>query len=528
MISGSFLIKGGDFENVGSASWNLKEILKRVGVEATDLRRALIVAYEAETNVVIHAYRGIMRYKLDSDQLYIEVEDEGPGIPDIELAMKEGFSTASEKARELGFGAGMGLPNIKKNSNRFLLESVDGKGTRVAATINLKKPTRVVTARNSIKVERNLCRLCLRCLYSCPMAALRLRFGSPILLDHLCIDCTSCIASCEYGTLTVASKEYKHQEGALLVIHPSFLFQFGEEVSAEDVISVLKTVGFSDVQITDAWEEALRKEVSRYATEKPEIKPVISPLCPSITNLIQTRFPSLIENIPPFLSPLEASQRELNGHLILFAVSCPSQQTLFSSRALQKVETVPVNVLRKMILPHIMELKKRKKLSRTPPTSEPKIRKMNGESPLRVFGIHHALDVLEKVENGLLTDVSVVELFACCNGCFGSPLLSEDPHVAYYRWMRSHYTSSKTANPVPREEPLIPRTGLRLGENIAESIRKLEEMDRLIKSLPGRNCGVCGAPTCNAFAEDILFGRADKSLCIYTSEKRNCNQENKI
>jgi len=89
----------------------------------------MIAAYEAEMNVVIHAYSGEMWVTLDDYQIQIEVHDDGPGIPDIELAMRPGFSTASEQAKTLGFGAGMGLPNIKKHSDVFKINSVVGQGT---------------------------------------------------------------------------------------------------------------------------------------------------------------------------------------------------------------------------------------------------------------------------------------------------------------------------------------------------------------------------------------------------------------
>ena len=135
MIISSYPIAGGDFERAGSASSLLKEQLKKVGVEPVAIRRAMIAAYEAEMNVVIYANKGNMQIALDTEKLDVEVTDEGPGIPDIEQAMIEGFSTAPPAIRELGFGAGMGLPNIKKNSDRFAIESAVGEGTRVTFTI---------------------------------------------------------------------------------------------------------------------------------------------------------------------------------------------------------------------------------------------------------------------------------------------------------------------------------------------------------------------------------------------------------
>jgi len=128
----------GDFERAGAASRLLKEQLKKIGVAPEILRRAMIAAHEAEMNVVIHARRGTMKAVLDDEQARVEVVDEGPGIADADLAMTEGYSTAGRQARRLGFGAGMGLPNIRKIVDRFTLESTVGKGTRLCFTIYLK------------------------------------------------------------------------------------------------------------------------------------------------------------------------------------------------------------------------------------------------------------------------------------------------------------------------------------------------------------------------------------------------------
>lgn len=106
--------------------------MNQLGVDNKCIKSIVIALYEAEVNVVAHAYRGTIQVQIDKDKIRIVIQDEGPGIPDIEMAMKEGFSTASKKVREMGFGAGMGLPNIKKNTNELYIESVVAKGTTVS------------------------------------------------------------------------------------------------------------------------------------------------------------------------------------------------------------------------------------------------------------------------------------------------------------------------------------------------------------------------------------------------------------
>jgi len=122
-------IRGGDFSAAGQASSEIKKLLKQFNIDPQIVRRIAIALFEAEVNVVAHAYKGIMKADIDTDSIRVTVEDEGPGIEDIDKAMEEGFSTASEAVRQMGFGAGMGLPNIKKNVDEMILTSVPGRGT---------------------------------------------------------------------------------------------------------------------------------------------------------------------------------------------------------------------------------------------------------------------------------------------------------------------------------------------------------------------------------------------------------------
>ena len=131
-------IEGGDFVNAGQASSAVKGVLKQLDVSAKRIKRVVIALYELEVNVVAHADRGDIKVRVESDTIEVVVKDKGPGIFDIEQAMKEGFSTASKAVREMGFGAGMGLPNIKRNSDSFHIESVPGEGTTVKFANELK------------------------------------------------------------------------------------------------------------------------------------------------------------------------------------------------------------------------------------------------------------------------------------------------------------------------------------------------------------------------------------------------------
>lgn len=126
-----FSVEGGDFASAGEASSRIKKILQQIGVQMDVVRRVAVACYEAEMNVVIHAKSAQVLLDADLEKVVVTVDDQGPGIADIELAMKPGFSTAPDSVRELGFGAGMGLPNMKNNSTVMYVTSEQGRGTTV-------------------------------------------------------------------------------------------------------------------------------------------------------------------------------------------------------------------------------------------------------------------------------------------------------------------------------------------------------------------------------------------------------------
>jgi CBS domain-containing protein/anti-sigma regulatory factor (Ser/Thr protein kinase) len=132
-------VKSGDFDSAGKLSQRMREILRTRGIDPAIRRRAAVIAYEAETNIIIHSLGGRITASIDPDKVRIEAVDKGPGIENVDLAMQEGWSTAGPLARELGFGAGMGLPNIKRCADEFGIQSELGGGTRLCADVLLQK-----------------------------------------------------------------------------------------------------------------------------------------------------------------------------------------------------------------------------------------------------------------------------------------------------------------------------------------------------------------------------------------------------
>jgi len=134
-------IEGGNFSKAGAASSDIKKVLKQLNVDAQTIKRIVVSSYEAEVNIVAHAFKGKVSARIDNEKIVLNYDDEGPGIPNIDQAMEAGFSTASPEVREMGFGAGMGLPNIKNNADELEIQSEVGKGTRLTITIKLIQET---------------------------------------------------------------------------------------------------------------------------------------------------------------------------------------------------------------------------------------------------------------------------------------------------------------------------------------------------------------------------------------------------
>lgn len=138
MIALKYMIEGGNFSKAGYASSQVKKTLKQLSVDPRLIKNIVVALYEAEVNIVAHAFKGVIDVTITPAEVQMLIADDGPGIENIEKAMTAGFSTASAEVRQMGFGAGMGLPNIKKNVDDMQIDTVVGKGTTLKLTKSLK------------------------------------------------------------------------------------------------------------------------------------------------------------------------------------------------------------------------------------------------------------------------------------------------------------------------------------------------------------------------------------------------------
>ena len=515
VITGSIPVSGGDYEGAGAASRQIKECLRRIGAGARMVRRAMIATYEAEMNVVVHARSGLVHYTIGPESLDVTATDEGPGIPDIPLAMTEGFSTAPPEARALGFGAGMGLPSIRRNADGFEIRSEPGRGTFVRFSIEMTPEGAGARARNSLGVV-GACRGCMRCVVACPTRAMRVRDGTPAPLRHLCIDCAACIEVCpdralglegagEGGDVRAALRD------AEVVVPDAFVSQFAG-ATFDDVSRALHEFGARRVLRLSGWERATRAASSEWASAHAH-GPVLVPACPAAVNLVACRFPSLVKNLAPFLSPVEAALHTLWGRRGAVVALCPAMRTAAS---LSGAAAISAKALRAPV---------EEAMRRAPRPTEPARAGGADDAPdpsgvRYVSGTKAVVAALEQIERAEVVGPCVVELSLCNGGCRGSPLVARRPLDARPPASRASPTYGTRA--VPRQERYLPRGGLRLDRDMTSAIRKLARIGEVAGQLPGHDCAACGAPDCNALAEDIVLGRAAPSSCIRA--RRGCGE----
>jgi Na+-translocating ferredoxin:NAD+ oxidoreductase RNF subunit RnfB len=453
----------------------------------------------------------------------------------------------------MGFGAGLGLPNIRRNSDLFEIETRVGRGTRIRSTILLgtRDDAGAGTSSDPVPVflapDHERCRACLRCIFACPTGALRVHGSRPAIQNELCIGCTACAAECAHGVFGIGDSDTGRaalasvSPDAVLVLPRGFLSGFPVDGSPARVREALRVIGFADVRLVEEWEQALRREARARAATGQGPLPLIPPYCAAVVALVESRFPSLIPNLGAWLTPLEAAGEEFPLRPVVLVAACGAQFSAAGKASLTDRLTVlsPAR-LAGALLPG---------LARTPAHAEAQTGRAGGHAAgessaaapgssqpapaplafgepapgpeeLAVTGIRHVMQVLSAAEAGALGGATLLDLSLCDGGCAGSPLLCADHYLSLHRWQRAPINAARSeAAAVPRQKPYAQRAGVRLDQDMGAAIRKLARIDELARALPGRDCGACGAPSCGAFAEDVVMGRTAPEGCPHLQDR---------
>ena len=414
---------------------------------------------------------------------------------------------------------------------------------------------------HSVRLDEEKCMGCTNCIKRCPTQAIRVRSGKAHIISERCIDCGECIRVCPHHA------KYSHRDSMNRIIEfkyrvalpaPSLYGQFNNLDDIGYVITALKMLGFDEVFEVARGAELVSDATRKYIAEHDMPRPVISSACPAVCRLIRVCFPHLVPHVLPLNSPMETaaliarSEAQAKTGLdssdigIFFITPCPAKITAVKQPICLPESNVDAVIAMKDIYPVL--LKQMNHLGAPEDACKSGLMGVNwassgGESAallkdkyLAADGIENVIKVLEEIEDEKLSDLDFIELNACPGGCVGGPLTVENPYVAKARIQHLRKYMPVSCNhleikTVPRymrwDNPLKELPVMRLSDDMGEALQKMGEMKKIESSLPGLDCGTCGAPSCSDLAEDIVRGKASIEDCVFFS-RENTDKNNYI
>ncbi len=414
------------------------------------------------------------------------------------------------------------------------------------------------TYEHSVSLDISRCTGCTMCLKRCPTEAIRIHDGHAQINPDRCIDCGACIRYCQnHAKRATCSKletvmKYKWK---VALPAPTLYGQFEELEDVDYVLQGLLDIGFDDVVEVSQAAELVSAYTRLYLKTEGITKPVISSACPVVLRLIALRYPMLRDHIMPMLPPVEiaakmarSKAKELHPELsdedicVCFISPCPAKVSYvrngFGSYRSEVNEVVSISDIYFELINVMRREKSPAALSGSGmigigwASSGGESSAIFNDKYLAADGIENVNRVLDQLENGNITSLEFIELNACPGGCVGGVMALENPFVAKARLqtLRRYLPVSRTVlrgeerDYIPAdyffEEMPSYRPIQRLSENFAESLRMMADIQRIREELPGIDCGACGAPTCRAFAEDVIRGRANREDCSVEKSRK--------
>ena len=414
------------------------------------------------------------------------------------------------------------------------------------------------TYEHSVSLDVSRCTGCTMCLKRCPTEAIRIKDGHAVINPDRCIDCGVCIRYCPnnakkatYSKLDAVMK-YKWK---VALPAPTLYGQFEELEDIDYVLQGLIDIGFDDVVEVAQAAELVSAYTRLYLKNESVIKPVISSACPVVLRLISLRYPMLKEHIMQMLPPMEIAARmardkakrehpELKDEdiCICFISPCPAKVSYvrngFGEYKSEVDEVLSIsdiyfnliNVMRRGNMP--APISHSGMIGIGWATSGGECSAIFNDKYLAADGIENVNRVLDQLENGNISTLEFIELNACPGGCVGGVMALENPFVAKARLqtlrrylpVSQNYLTEDEKEYIPEhyffENMPTYRPIQRLSENFAESLRMMSDIQKLRDVLPGIDCGACGAPTCRAFAEDVVRGNVKRDGCPVEKSKR--------
>lgn len=408
---------------------------------------------------------------------------------------------------------------------------------------------------HSVRLDQEKCAGCTNCIQRCPTEAIRVRKGKAIIISERCIDCGECIRACQNNAKLAVTDPFSAIDAfkyKVVMPAPTLYSQYRSSRSRNHLLTALKRMGFDDVYEVALGAEYVSNATIQYLEEYSGPTPVISTACPAIVRLVQVKFPNLIDHLLKLEAPVEvAAQKAREAAKAKTGLSDEEIGIFFITPCAAKMYTkdMPSRGNRKIIDGVIsfqdIYIPLREALKSLPEEEEEDLAKataygvrwpnpggeslaLSSKNFIAVDEIHEVAKVLEQIENNeTLSDIQFIEALACKGGCLGGPLAVKNVYVAQVimKSIREEAKGKFQVKQLPeleidyhdimwdKELEHIPIH--KLDENIVEAMKKFTKMDELIDTLPGLDCGACGAPTCKALAEDVIRDTAKITDCVF-------------
>ncbi|MBQ4120299.1 MAG: 4Fe-4S binding protein [Clostridia bacterium] len=407
------------------------------------------------------------------------------------------------------------------------------------------------TYKHSVFLDVKKCNGCTTCLKHCPTEAIRIKDGHAVINEERCIDCGECIRLCPNSAKKAKCSALSSMDKfkwKIALPAPTLYGQFDNLDDVDYVLDGLLKLGFDDVFEVSAAAELVSAYTRKYLKTSGITKPAISSACPVVTRLIALRFPSLLDHVIHMLPPMEvaahlAREKAKQEHPefsdsdigVCFISPCPAKASYVNNGFADYKSKVDVVVSISDIYFHLISVMKYgsdvKPLSNSGiigiswASSGGEATAIFNENYLAADGIENVMRVLDQMENGNIPPLDFIELNACTGGCVGGVLTIQNPFVAKARLrsLRRYLPVSEHFN--AEEDEYLPSEFLfddlptyrpisRLSASMAESMRMMADIQKLKETLPGIDCGSCGAPNCRALAEDIVKGKSSIEKCL--------------
>ena len=403
---------------------------------------------------------------------------------------------------------------------------------------------------HSVYLDEKKCSGCTACLKHCPTEAIRIRNGHASIDPDRCIDCGECIRVCPHNAKKAVCEKLSAMDKfkwKIALPAPSLYGQFDNLEDVDYVLDGLIKIGFEDVFEVSAAAELVSAYTRLYLKTEGVKKPAISSACPVVIRLIGLRFPSLTDNIIHMLPPMEiaamlARKRAKREHPelsdeeigVCFISPCPAKVSYvkngFAGYKSQVDTVVSINDIYFQLIAKMQPKADIKSLSNSGmigigwASTGGEATAIFNESYLAADGIENVIRVLDQVENGNIPPLAFIELNACSGGCVGGVMTMQNPFIAKARLQTLRRYLPVSQNFLSKEESYIPESYIfneiptyhpisRLSDSMAESMRMMADIQKLRDTLPGIDCGACGAPNCRAFAEDTVRNRSCGAKC---------------